>query len=126
MQEALPPDQAEVLSLYYNIYPDGEMHHNPAKNVLYVDMEPKAIAERMEIDEDEVLSRLDRGRKALLEARGRRPMPFLDRTIYANWNGMMASTYLEAYKVLGIEACKSFALRTIDRLLKEAYEPARP
>ena len=125
VKELLPPEEAEVVSLYYNIYPNGEMHHNPAKNVLFVDMEPHAIAERLGIDQDEVKLRLKRGEQALLEARDQRPTPFVDRTLYANWNGMMASAFIEAYMVLGVEDCRDQALLTIDRFLKEAYEPGK-
>ncbi|MFQ5933963.1 MAG: thioredoxin domain-containing protein, partial [Dehalococcoidia bacterium] len=125
VKETLPPEEAEVIALYYNVEPKGEMHHNPAKNVLFVDMEPRAIADQLGKGETEVEELLVRSKEALLKARAQRPMPFIDRTIYANWNGMMASAFVEAYKVLGTEACKDQALRTIDRLLSEAYVPGR-
>ena len=125
VRQVLPPEDAEVISLYYNVYPDGEMHHNPAKNVLYVDMEPRAIADRLNMDEAEAARRLEESRRAMLEARDQRPTPFVDRTIYANWNGMMASAFMEAYKVLGLEECRDMALLAIERLLKEAYDPSR-
>ena len=125
VKQVLPPEDAEVISLYYNVYPDGEMHHNTAKNVLYVDMEPRTIADRLDMDEADVARRLEEGRRAMLEVRGQRPTPFVDRTIYANWNGMMASAFIEAYKVLGLEECKDRALLAIERLLNEAYDPSR-
>ena len=125
VEEALPPEEAGVVSLYYNIQERGEMHHNPAKNVLFVDMGPPAIAEKLGKEEDEVRELLARGKKRLLEARARRPTPFVDRITYTNWNGMMASAFIESYKVLRIDACKDQALKTIDRLLKEAYLPGR-
>ena len=37
VEETLPPEDARIISLYYNVEPRGEMHHNPAKNVLFVD-----------------------------------------------------------------------------------------
>ena len=36
VRAALPADQARVIELYYDVGPAGEMHHNPAKNVLWV------------------------------------------------------------------------------------------
>lgn len=33
VEEALPPEEAKVLYLSYNIYPRGEMRGNPKKNV---------------------------------------------------------------------------------------------
>ena len=123
VEETLPPEETKVVSLYYNIYPSGEMRENPAKNVLFVDMEPRAIAEKLDMGQEEVEDLLTKGKKTLLEARGKRPTPFVDRTLYTNWNGMMASAFIESYKALGIEACMDQALKTIERLLDEAYVP---
>ena len=121
VEDVLSPEEAEAVSLYYNIQARGEMRENPAKNVLFVDMEPPAIAEKLGKNDDEVKRLLARGRKSLLETRAKRPMPLVDRTLYSNWNGMMASAFIEAYKVLGMESCKDQAIRTIERLLGEAY-----
>ncbi|MEE9199209.1 MAG: thioredoxin domain-containing protein, partial [Dehalococcoidia bacterium] len=123
VEEILPAEEARVVSLHYNIYPQGEMREDPAKNVLFVDMEPQAIAEQLAMAPEEVERLLAKGKKALLEARAKRPTPFVDRTLYANWNGMMSSAFIEAYEVLGVEACKDQALKTIERLLEEAYVP---
>lgn len=127
VEEALPlsPEEAKVLCLYYNIYPRGEMRENPKKNVLYVDMESEEIAERMKMPLERVRRIIEEGRRYLLEARNRRPAPYVDKTIYINWNGMMISAYLEAYKALGLESCKGFALKTLDLLLDRAYVPSR-
>ena len=32
----LPKEEAQAAALYYDINEIGEMHHNPAKNVLFV------------------------------------------------------------------------------------------
>ncbi len=36
VRSALNPEESRVIELYYDVEPDGEMHHNPAKNVLWV------------------------------------------------------------------------------------------
>ncbi len=54
----------------------------------------------------------------MCEARSMRRAPFVDKTIYANWNGMMISSYLEAYKAFGIEEHLRAALTSLDRLLE--------
>ena len=38
---------------------------------------------------------------------------------------MMASAHLEAYKGIGLEACRDSAIRAIDRLIEQAYKPGR-
>ena len=49
VEEVLPPDDARIISLLYNVEARGEMHHNPAKNVLFVDTQPDAIARRLQL-----------------------------------------------------------------------------
>src|SRR5262249_36481346 len=51
---ALKPEELEVAALYYDIGPTGEMHHNPAKNVLFVAASPAQIAAKLKKDEKEV------------------------------------------------------------------------
>ena len=105
VQEALSTEDARIISLFYNVEPRGEMHHNPAKNVLFVDVQPGAIARRLDLDEDFVNERIEMARQSLLQARVLRPTPYVDTTVYSGWNGMMASAHLEAYKGLGLEGC---------------------
>jgi len=121
LTEALPPDQAKVLALYYDVKEVGEMRERPDRNVLYMDNPPEEIARILRISPDEVRRLLEDGRRSLLEARNRRPAPFVDRAIYANWNGMFVVAYLEASAALGLESCREFALRTLDYLIHSLY-----
>ena len=73
VEETLPPEDARIISLLYNVEARGEMHHNPAKNVLFVDMQPDAIARRLQLDEDFVNERIRESSRTLLEARANRP-----------------------------------------------------
>src|ERR1700738_1387444 len=55
-------------------------------------------------------------------ARLKRPTPYVDKTVYVGWNSLCASAYLEAAKVLDLEGAKHFALRSLDRVLAEAWQ----
>lgn len=116
-EDALPPDLFRVMAAYYDIGARGEMRENPAKNVLHVAVEPEDIAAQLKVPVEEVRRRIAEGRRRMLEARGGRQAPFVDRTLYANWNGMMAHAYLEAYRGLGLESCRERALKALDRIL---------
>src|SRR3989442_12777756 len=72
------------------------MHHNPKKNVLFVDQDPEAIAKELHLSADRVRALITSGKERLKAARERRPMPAVDRTIFASWNGMMISAGLGA------------------------------
>ena len=61
----------------------------------------------------------------LYAARGERPTPFIDTTVYTNWNALAVSAYLEAAHVLHLPQVKAFALLTLDRLLREGLDAER-
>jgi len=43
--------------------------------------------------------------------------------VYVGWNSLCVSAYLEAAKVLKLEPARRFALRSLDRVLAEAWQP---
>jgi hypothetical protein len=46
----------------------------------------------------------------------------VDKTIYVAWNGMCISAYLEAGRVLDLPEVRAFALKSLDRVLSEAWD----
>jgi uncharacterized protein YyaL (SSP411 family) len=119
----LTEEEAQVAALHYDINEIGEMHHNPAKNVLYVRAPIDEIARRMSLSGERVRGLLDSAKKKMYAARLQRPTPYVDKTVYVGWNSMCVSAYLEAAKVLGLDEARHFALRSLDRILAEAWKP---
>jgi len=117
----LDPRELEFATDYWDIGELGDMHHNPAKNVLHI---KQTLEEKAAAGADlEVLRALrDSARRKLLAARGERPTPFIDRTLYTGWNAMAVTAYLETARVLRLEGVQEFALRTLNRLLDEAWD----
>ncbi|MBI3671137.1 MAG: thioredoxin domain-containing protein, partial [Acidobacteria bacterium] len=125
LRNALAPEEARVMELYYDVEARGEMHHNPAKNVLWIAREPGEIAATLGMSEADARLSVARAKGKMLAARLPRPTPYVDTTLYVVWNAMFASAYLETYRVLGGatgENCREFALRTLDRILAEAWQ----
>jgi uncharacterized protein YyaL (SSP411 family) len=118
----LTEEEAQVAALHYDINEVGEMHHNPAKNVLYVRAPVEEIVRRMSLGVERVRSLLDSAKKKMYAARLQRPTPYVDKTVYVGWNSMCVSAYLEAAKVLRLEDARRFALRSLDRILAEAWK----
>jgi uncharacterized protein len=56
-----------------------------------------------------------------LDERRKRPTPFVDHTLYVDWNAMMASAYLLAGAVLADQNVQDFALRTLARLWQTCH-----
>ncbi len=128
LRAALSPEEARVAELHFDVEAHGEMHHNPAKNVLWVARGVPEIAVQLNQSESEILNLLASASRKLLAARVLRPTPTVDTTIYVGWNGMFASAYLTAAGALGGEtgdAYRKFALKTLDRLVLGAWDDAR-
>jgi uncharacterized protein len=118
----LNPDEMAVASAYYDIGEIGDMHHNPAKNVLHVRGTLEGVAKANKITLDEAKQRLESAKAKLYEARKKRPTPYIDKTVYVGWNGMCISAYLEAGRVLDLPEVRAFALKSLDRVLAEARD----
>ena len=121
----LTEEEAQIAAQHYDINELGEMHHNPAKNVLQVRLPIEAIATRMELSAERVQELLDSAKKKMSAARLERPTPYVDKTVYVGWNSMCVSAYLEAAKVLNLTDARHFALRSLDRILAEAWKQQR-
>jgi uncharacterized protein len=115
----LTEEEAAVADLHYDIGEIGEMHHNPAKNVLSVRADVAEISRRLNLTEERVTELLESAKKKLYAARLKRPTPYVDKTVYTAWNAMCVSAYFEAANVLGLDDVRHFALRSLDRLLSE-------
>ncbi len=117
----LTEEEAQVAALRYDINEIGEMHHNPAKNVLYVRASLDEIATRMKLPPERVGELLESAKKKMYAARLQRPTPFVDKTVYVGWNSLCFSAYLEAARVLHLPEARRFALRSLDRALSTAW-----
>jgi uncharacterized protein YyaL (SSP411 family) len=129
VRAVLSPEESRIIELYYDVETHGEMHHNPAKNVLWIAREFVEIARNLGKDEDQVVRiKLDAETK-MMKARRERPAPFVDKTMYVSWNAMFVSAYLEASRIIGThwiaQDCHSFALKTLDRMLNEVWSESR-
>src|SRR5260370_7963178 len=103
----------------------GEMHHNAEKNVLYMRSSVEEMVRRLNIQEERAGALLAAAQKKMYAARLLRPTPYVDKTVYAGWNAMCVSAYLKAAKVLDLGHARSFALRSLDRLLSAGSTAAR-
>jgi hypothetical protein len=120
-------DRAEwaVAHRRWDIYPQGEMHHHPARNVLWAARSTAALAEELGLDEARVRDLLETARAKLKSARDARPAPFVDRSLYVSWNAMYAEAFLEAGAILGRRDCTDAALRVLTRIWDEGLVPGK-
>jgi uncharacterized protein YyaL (SSP411 family) len=126
VRAVLSPEESRAVELYYDVDQRGEMHHNREKNVLWVASSIADLARKLGISESQAQSVIAKAKEKLLAARRlRQPTPAIDTTIYVAWNAMFVSAYLEAARALGREDCRKFALKTLDRLIAEAWDESK-
>ena len=122
----LAPEEFRAVERYYEIGPLGEMHHNSQKNVLWIAESVEEVARELRMPEDQVALLIARAKGKMIAARReRRPTPAIDETIYVSWNAMFVSAYLEAARVLERPDCREFALKTLDRIIAEAWDESK-
>ncbi|MGE5734911.1 MAG: thioredoxin domain-containing protein, partial [Acidobacteriota bacterium] len=122
---ALSDDELKVAAPYFDINEVGEMHHNPAKNVLYIRASLEEIAARTGFSVEKVKALLQSAKTRMYATRLKRPAPYVDKTVYVNWNALAISAYLQASSVLNLHEARRFALRSLDRVLAGAWTDAR-
>jgi hypothetical protein len=118
----LTAEELEVAEPYWDIGPLGDMHHNPKKNVLHRNFSVEEVAQRLKREPADVERLLSRAKEKLYAARLERPTPFIDKTVYTGWNAMAVSAYLAAARALDLEGPRAFALKTLERMLREGWD----
>ena len=117
LREASSDEKAfSVLRRVFDVEENGEMHHNPKKNVLWWKQEPAG---------DDEWPTLRAALAKLKAARDKRKTPFVDRAAYVNWNAMMAAAFLHAGAVLDRPECNDLALKVLERIWKGAWGVGR-
>jgi len=122
----LRPDESKVISLYFGIKATGPLHHDPSKNVLHLAKEPAEIAQELGAPLAEVRKLIASGRHKLLDYRsGSREAPFIDRTVYTNYNGLMIEALCVAGNLLADRRCIDMAERAARHILSTYWHDGR-
>ena len=118
VREVLGDDAKDVVS-FYGIDAEGDMHGRAGRNVLHVTRRPTQRAATTKADESDPAGAIDKARARLLLARGKRTAPAVDKTVFADLNGMLIDAHLTAYERLAEPVARDRALAILDRLLKD-------
>ena len=113
----LTPEELSIVEPFFNLGPLGDMHHNPEKNVLHIDIPLPEAAKSANLTLQQAAELISTARRKLYAARQLRPTPTIDRTLYTAWNAMMVTAFLEAGQALTQPTTTAFALRSLDRIL---------
>jgi uncharacterized protein YyaL (SSP411 family) len=124
VREVLDDEQdVKLVRLAYGVEERGDMNHAPDRNVLHQVADPEDIAAGTGDSPAEIAEELERIRGQLFRARREREQPPVDPTVYADWNGLAIQALLRLDALHEDPPARKAALRALDRLLGEAFEP---
>ena len=121
LAEVLDGKERKVATLYFHLHGMAEMKHSD-RHVLFRAMNLQDAARSVGISDPEAMSVLDSACKKMLERRGHRPMPGVDRSVFAAWNGMMASSFFEYARCTGDMKAFSLAENAVRHYLKNSFD----
>ncbi len=123
LRELLTSEELRVISLYFDIGERGKMHHDPDKNVLYIATEEEELSKTLNLPLERVRELIVSSKRKMLAYREtKRPMPYIDRTIYTNWNALMVEALCEYWMVFKDPWALYMAEKTTERILGELYK----
>jgi uncharacterized protein YyaL (SSP411 family) len=120
LESILDSEELKIARLHF-----GTKSTHSGKMVLYMNLRPEQVAKALNISEEYVKDVIKRLKTKLLHYRENREMPYVDKTIYTNWNGLMIDALCVYYKVFGDDWALNVAKKTADRLLRERYQEGR-
>jgi uncharacterized protein YyaL (SSP411 family) len=112
--------------MHFGIGTIGQLHDDPSKNVLFIDREPVDIAGSMSRSVPVIESLIQSAKGKMLRYREeKREIPYIDKTIYTNWNGLMIEALCIAGNLFGNSKYVALAEKAARRILDEYYSGGR-
>jgi len=122
VEALLPPKDAELFMLYYDVSQRGNFE---GKNILHVSKKLSAVAESAGVSEEDLKEVLQRGRLSLFAGRETRVKPARDEKVLTAWNGLMLRSFAEAARYLQRVDYLQVARRNAEFLLRELSDDGR-
>jgi uncharacterized protein len=124
LKQVLDGDELKLVSRFFGVGTDGRMPHDPERNVLFRLLPLAEAAEGLSLPEGPGAA-LAAALERLRAARDRRPVPAVDRALYADINGRFVGALARAGAFLGDGSVVADARRAADRFLRDAYRTGR-
>jgi len=119
-EKVLSKDELEIANLYFGI---AKKEKDEERGNLFIRNTEEEISKQLNITIENVEMVVESIKNKLLKYREEtREKPFIDKTIYANWNGLMLKGLSTYYKVFLDPWAKEFANKTANRLIGKLYK----
>ena len=113
----LSDELARWTVLYFGLHDAGDMHERPGRCVLKQAKTLTQIAQHFGVSQEEAEQKIDTITQILLSARQKRPIPFIDTSLYTHWNGMLITAITQAAVVFDRPDWLSISQKSLDRIL---------
>jgi uncharacterized protein YyaL (SSP411 family) len=117
--DTLPPADAELAVHIYGLKPEGNFPRSGGENILHIAESLEELAPYKGLTLQELIDQLHNIRRALFEARKKRPAPAVDDKVLTDWNGLMIAALAKAGAVLNEPKFIEAATKTADFALKQ-------
>ena len=115
----LDDTELQAARFHFGIRERGDMTHDPSRCVLYRRASISETAEEMKLSDEQTVELVESVKAKLLNARKARRAPFVDKTMYANWNAMMISGFAACWGATGKSLILLEAVRAYERFRGE-------
>ncbi|HKV42744.1 MAG TPA: thioredoxin domain-containing protein, partial [Blastocatellia bacterium] len=104
--------EADLVAAYFNVSAHGNFEHGTS--ILNTPRTLAQFAGDESLDESEVQTAINRGRKALFYHREERARPGRDDKVLTGWNALMLTAFAEAANILGRDDYRQIAVRNAE------------
>jgi hypothetical protein len=123
VEQVLDPDDAAFFSKVLGLSTRGNFEHGT--NILHLIDSPEELAAKYEISTDEFWLKLMPLKQKLLAERSKRVPPGRDEKVLTSWNSLIASAFIDGYKVTGNERYLALAQSAVNFILNEMISEGR-
>ncbi|MBT3363337.1 MAG: thioredoxin domain-containing protein [Chloroflexi bacterium] len=120
--EVLGDDDGALFSKHFGVTGYGNFE---GQNILNVVTSADSLALEFNIESAEVIDRIERSKRKLLEPRSQRIAPHRDEKILASWNGLMLASFAEGAMAFGRQDYLEIATNNARFLTKAMYKDGR-
>ena len=113
---------AAVLQNYFGVTHEGNFE---GRSILFRPRDASQVAQELSLEPAELLAIVERGRAALLEARGNRVLPATDTKVLTSWNGLMLYSLARGAAILHREDYLQAAIKNASFILHNMRDGQR-
>lgn len=128
IQNALPPEEADLIVKVFHIEKGGNFMDESAKrktgaNILHLKKSLSMLAKELKTSDQAIRDRWTSARHRLFSVREKRVHPYKDDKVLTDWNGLMIAALAKASRAFGDLQYAEAAAKAVDFIFKHLRKP---